>query len=114
MSGEPLDTFYNPSKVKGTAICRIVDCFYDSVETITPQQMVHWEPSHSNKEKRSIDMLAKVTRTFRRFVRLEEGLETVEYAIITGLIVAATIVAIAAIGAWVLAQFQALQAGLGA
>jgi Flp pilus assembly pilin Flp len=44
----------------------------------------------------------------------DEGLETVEYAIITGLIVAATIVAIAAIGAWVLAQFQGLQAALGA
>jgi Flp pilus assembly pilin Flp len=50
----------------------------------------------------------------KRFVRDEKGLETVEYAIITGLIVAATITAIAAIGAWVVSQFEALQSSLGA
>ena len=38
----------------------------------------------------------------------EAGLETVEYAIITGLIVAATIGAIAAIGGWVSGQFNNL------
>ena len=50
----------------------------------------------------------------RRFVKNESGLETVEYAIITGLIVAATIAVIAAIGAWVLATFQTVQTALGA
>lgn len=50
----------------------------------------------------------------KRFVTDERGLETVEYAIITGLIVAATIGAIAAIGSWVFTQFQTLQGGLGA
>ncbi len=45
-------------------------------------------------------MLTKVANKMRRFVRNDEGLETVEYAIITGLIVAATIVVIAAIGVW--------------
>ena len=50
----------------------------------------------------------------KRFVREESGLETVEYAIITGLIVAGTITAIAAIGVWVAAQFTGLQGTLGA
>jgi Flp pilus assembly pilin Flp len=49
-----------------------------------------------------------------RFLKLEEGLETVEYAIITGLIVAATITVIAAIGAWVLSTFQTVQTSVGA
>jgi Flp pilus assembly pilin Flp len=59
-------------------------------------------------------MLMKMKKMVARLLRNDEGLETVEYAIITGLIVAATITVIAAIGAWVLAQFQALQTGLGA
>lgn len=56
-------------------------------------------------------MLSKV---IRRFTADERGLETVEYAIITGLIVAATITAIAAIGVWVSGQFANLQSTLGA
>lgn len=52
--------------------------------------------------------------TIRKFMKDEAGLETVEYAIITGLIVAGTITAIAAIGAWVAGQFTALQGTLGA
>ena len=58
--------------------------------------------------------MTKLIRKLRRFVRNEEGLETVEYAIITGLIVAATIGVIAAIGAWVLATFQSVQTAVGA
>ena len=57
-------------------------------------------------------MLQRAKRVLRRFVKNEDGLETVEYAIITGLIVAATIAVIAAIGAWVLATFQSLQGQL--
>lgn len=50
----------------------------------------------------------------KNFVKDEQGLETVEYAIITGLIVAGVIATIAAIGVWVAAQFNALKTGLGA
>jgi Flp pilus assembly pilin Flp len=50
----------------------------------------------------------------KRFLRNEKGLETVEYAIISGLIVAGSIVAIGAIGLWVAAQFGFLQTTLGA
>lgn len=42
----------------------------------------------------------------KRFVRDERGLETVEYAIILGLIVAGTIVLVVAIGSWVYNQFN--------
>ena len=59
-------------------------------------------------------MLQRAKRIIRRFVKNESGLETVEYAIITGLIVAATIAVIAAIGAWVLNTFQTVQTALGA
>jgi pilus assembly protein Flp/PilA len=42
----------------------------------------------------------------------EKGLETVEYAIITGLIVVATITAITNIGNWVNTQFTTLDGAL--
>jgi Flp pilus assembly pilin Flp len=42
------------------------------------------------------------------FLRDERGLEAVEYAVVTGLIVAATVAAIASLGSWVTKQFQAL------
>ncbi len=58
--------------------------------------------------------MSKIMNLVKRFVRNDEGLETVEYAIIAGLIVVGTIVAITAIGLWVAAQFQALQSTLGA
>ena len=58
-------------------------------------------------------MLKKAKRALKRLIG-EDGLETVEYAIITGLIVAATIVVIASIGAWVLATFQGVETALGA
>ncbi len=58
--------------------------------------------------------MSKFMNLVKRFVRNDEGLETVEYAIIAGLIVVGTIVAITAIGIWVSAQFQALQSTLGA
>ena len=58
--------------------------------------------------------MEKMRRIMKRFVSDERGLETVEYAIITGLVVAGTIVAIAAIGVWVAAQFSNLQGTLGA
>ena len=59
-------------------------------------------------------MLNKAKGLMKRFVVADDGLETVEYAIITGLIVAATITAIAAIGIWVNNTFVGLQTDLGA
>lgn len=45
-------------------------------------------------------------KTVKRFIRNERGLETVEYAIILALIVAGTITAIVALGAWVRDEFE--------
>ena len=50
----------------------------------------------------------------KKFWSDEQGLETVEYAIIAGLIVVGTIIAITSIGIWVRTQFEALQTDLGA
>ena len=54
----------------------------------------------------------KVVEIAKRFVKDERGLETVEYAIIAGLIVVGTIFTIASIGVWVLDKFTQLDAGL--
>ncbi len=51
---------------------------------------------------------------WKRFVREEEGLETVEYAIITGLIVAGVVLTIGNIGTWVKGKFDGLATDLGA
>lgn len=59
-------------------------------------------------------MLRRATSLVRRLVTGESGLEVVEYAIIVGLIVAAALMVIAAIGAWVLAQYQTFQSAAGA
>jgi pilus assembly protein Flp/PilA len=48
----------------------------------------------------------------KRFLVAEEGLETVEYAIIAGLIVVGVIATVVSIGTWVSAKFTALNAGL--
>lgn len=48
----------------------------------------------------------------KRFLSEEEGLETVEYAIITGIIVVGTIGVIGLIGAWVLGTFTTLETQL--
>ena len=42
----------------------------------------------------------------KRFIGDEAGLEVVEYAIILGLIVVATLAAMVALGSWVVAQFN--------
>ena len=49
----------------------------------------------------------------KRFVKDEKGLETVEYAIIAGLITVAAILTITAVGAQVNVQFGALLTALG-
>ena len=48
----------------------------------------------------------------KKFIADEQGLETVEYAIITGLIVAGVIVTIGLIGAYVKTQFELLETNL--
>lgn len=50
----------------------------------------------------------------KKFMKDDQGLETVEYAIITGLIVAATITAIGILGAWVTTQFETVNSNVGA
>lgn len=44
----------------------------------------------------------------KSFVTDESGLETVEYAILVGLLVGAAVVVLGAVGVWVLAQFNSL------
>jgi pilus assembly protein Flp/PilA len=56
----------------------------------------------------------KFLKTLKRFVKDEQGLETVEYAVITGLIVAATITAISTLGGWVTTQFTSINDTVGA
>jgi Flp pilus assembly pilin Flp len=53
-------------------------------------------------------MFSKTERAVKRFAACTAGLESTEYAIIVGLVVAATLVVIAAIGVWCLQQFQAI------
>ena len=61
-----------------------------------------------------MNRLRQRLRQIVRFLNLEEGMETVEYAIIVALIVAATLTVLAAIGAWVLAVYQTMQTTVGA
>jgi Flp pilus assembly pilin Flp len=51
---------------------------------------------------------------WKRFLADDRGLETVEYAIIAGMIVAGLIAVVAAIGAWTKAQLDALKTETGA
>lgn len=48
------------------------------------------------------------------FLKDEDGLETVEYAIILGLIVAGTITLITALGTWVNGAFTTVNTAVGA
>jgi Flp pilus assembly pilin Flp len=50
----------------------------------------------------------------KRFVSDERGLETIEYAIVAGLIVVGVISAVTAIGIWVANKWGALETTLGA
>lgn len=53
-----------------------------------------------------------IGNTIKRFISDERGLETVEYAIIAGLIVAGTITTIGVIGVWVNTRFTTIQTTL--
>ena len=52
--------------------------------------------------------------SLKTFVSDDRGLETVEYAIIAGLIVTGLVAIIVAIGAWVKTQFSNLKTSVGA
>jgi len=52
--------------------------------------------------------------TLRNFIHDDRGLETVEYAIITGLIVTGLIAVVAAIGTWIKGKFDTLKTTTGA
>jgi pilus assembly protein Flp/PilA len=50
----------------------------------------------------------------RRFITDQAGLEVVEYSILVGLLVAAVIATIAAVGSWVAGVYNSVRATLGA
>ena len=50
----------------------------------------------------------------KRLAREEAGLETVEYAIIAGLVVSGLVAVIVSIGNWVYGQFNTLKSSVGA
>ncbi len=50
----------------------------------------------------------------KRFLADDRGLETVEYAIIAGMIVAGLVAVVVAIGAWTKKQFDAMKTNVGA
>ena len=56
----------------------------------------------------------KMQNFISKFIKDDSGLETVEYVIISGLIVAAVITAVTAIGTWVNGKFDDLKTNLGA
>ena len=51
---------------------------------------------------------------FKRFLSDDRGLETVEYAIITGMIVTGLIAVVVAIGTWIKGKFDDLKTDTGA
>ncbi len=55
----------------------------------------------------------KAMRTVKRFLWDQKGTETVEWAIIIGIIAGGAIAFIALIGPWVVAQFSKLASDLG-
>jgi len=53
-------------------------------------------------------------QSIKNFLSDDRGLETVEYAIIAGLIVTGLIAVVAAIGTWVKGEFDELKTDVGA
>ena len=49
-----------------------------------------------------------------RFISDEKGLETVEYAILLGLIVATVVASVVTVGFWVKGVYETVQADVGA
>ena len=55
-----------------------------------------------------------MTKLMNRFLSDERGLETIEYAIVAGLIVVGVISAVTAIGVWVAGKWSSFKTTLGA
>ena len=53
-------------------------------------------------------------QNIKNFLADERGLETVEYAIITGMIVTGLVAVVVAIGAWIKGKFDGLKTNVGA
>jgi Flp pilus assembly pilin Flp len=53
-------------------------------------------------------------QTMNKFLADDRGLETVEYAIITGLIVTGLVAVVVAIGTWIKGKFDSLKTTVGA
>ena len=58
--------------------------------------------------------MSKLSVLAGQFLRKEDGAAMVEYSILIGLISAAVITIIAAVGVWIVAKWTALQTALGA
>jgi pilus assembly protein Flp/PilA len=58
--------------------------------------------------------MSKLKVLASRFVREDDGAALIEYSILIGLIAAAVITSIVAIGVWITGRWTALQAALGA
>jgi len=63
---------------------------------------------------KSITQKAFLLKKLQQFLSDDSGLETVEYAIIVGLIVGGLVLTVAAIGTWVNLQFTNLKNDVGA
>ena len=50
--------------------------------------------------------MRRLSGNLRRFFEDERGLEVVEYAVIMGLVVVATLVALGTLGVWVSSQYE--------
>jgi pilus assembly protein Flp/PilA len=55
-----------------------------------------------------------MSKLMSRFLSDERGLETIEYAIVAGLIVVGVITAVTAIGVWVAGKWNSFKTNLGA
>jgi Flp pilus assembly pilin Flp len=58
--------------------------------------------------------MGKLSRSLRVLLTDENGFETVEYAILLGLLVAGSLAVITALGIWVVGIFTTVQSDLGA
>ena len=75
---------------------------------------MQWRPFNERESASVKRKELEMKRLLKNFLKDEKGLETVEYAIIAGLIVVGTITLLASIGGWVNTKFTALDNGLSA
>jgi Flp pilus assembly pilin Flp len=76
------------------------------------RSIVDWQATKNPLGKEGY-MMMKLHKIFRAFVKDEQGLETVEYAVMTALVVAALITAIGLLTAAVSGRFDAVTTVVG-